>query len=72
MPTTISDGANRITTEGHAFGMFRRKHQCIKALETRQKNRPIGIWLSIIKFNYSKSIFMSKGVNCISKGIKPS
>ena len=26
-----------------AFGMFRRKHQCINALKTHQKNRPFGM-----------------------------
>ena len=39
MPTTISDGANRITT----YGLFRYKHQCFNALKTLQKTRPFGM-----------------------------
>ena len=36
----------RIITQGHAFGMFRCKQQCINASLTNQKNRPFGLWFA--------------------------
>lgn len=37
MPTTISQGANRITT----YGLFQHKHQCINALKTARRTVPL-------------------------------
>ena len=60
MPATIGDGANHITTKGHAFGMFQHKRQCINALKTRQKNRPFGVKISY--FHLSNCRYHSKHV----------
>ena len=42
-------------TQGHAFGMFRCKQQCINELETYQKNHPFGILQFAFKFETASS-----------------
>ena len=42
-------------TQGHAFGMFRCKQQCINALGTYQKNQPFGILQFAFKFETASS-----------------